>query len=229
VGVLKLAAAVAGLALFASIPTANAAVIDWATWGSAVPGSPTGGSAIGTTAGGVTITYTGELQSLDPNYPSWTPTSSYVGGNISNAPPQSGGIIQLFGGNPQVVDTITFSAPVTNPVFAIWSLGQTGINAKFDFSVPFSIQAGGPSAEYGGMTITQTGDTAAGVEGNGTVQFLGTYSSISWNNPVFENWYGFTAGVTATPEPSTWAMMILGFAGVSFMAYRRRNSALHLT
>ena len=30
-------------------------------------------------------------------------------------------------------------------------------------------------------------------------------------------------GVGAVPEPSTWAMMILGFAGVSFMAYRRRN------
>jgi len=30
----------------------------------------------------------------------------------------------------------------------------------------------------------------------------------------------------AVPEPSTWAMMILGFAGVGFMAYRRRNSAM---
>ena len=27
----------------------------------------------------------------------------------------------------------------------------------------------------------------------------------------------------AVPEPSTWAMMILGFAGVSFLAYRRRK------
>jgi hypothetical protein len=27
--------------------------------------------------------------------------------------------------------------------------------------------------------------------------------------------------LTAVPEPSTWAMMILGFAGVGFMAYRR--------
>ena len=26
---------------------------------------------------------------------------------------------------------------------------------------------------------------------------------------------------TAVPEPSTWAMMLLGFAGVSFMGYRR--------
>jgi hypothetical protein len=28
---------------------------------------------------------------------------------------------------------------------------------------------------------------------------------------------------TAVPEPSTWAMMILGFAGVGYLAYRRRN------
>ena len=27
----------------------------------------------------------------------------------------------------------------------------------------------------------------------------------------------------AVPEPSTWAMLLLGFAGVGFMAYRRRN------
>lgn len=31
-----------------------------------------------------------------------------------------------------------------------------------------------------------------------------------------------TFNVAAVPEPSTWAMMILGFAGIGFMAYRRR-------
>jgi len=34
--------------------------------------------------------------------------------------------------------------------------------------------------------------------------------------------------VAAVPEPSTWAMMILGFAGVGFMAYRRRNQVAAL-
>jgi hypothetical protein len=29
--------------------------------------------------------------------------------------------------------------------------------------------------------------------------------------------------VSAVPEPSTWAMMILGFAGVGFLAYRRKS------
>ena len=34
--------------------------------------------------------------------------------------------------------------------------------------------------------------------------------------------FGYEA-VTAVPEPSTWAMMVLGFAGVGFMAYRRKS------
>jgi len=67
-----------------------------------------------------------------------------------------------------------------------------------------------------------------GQEANGTVQFLGTFTSLSWANPVFENWYGFNVGfesVAAVPEPATWFMMILGFAGVGLIAYRRRDQA----
>jgi hypothetical protein len=29
----------------------------------------------------------------------------------------------------------------------------------------------------------------------------------------------------AVPEPSTWAMMLLGFAGLGFMAYRRTKKS----
>lgn len=48
------------------------------------------------------------------------------------------------------------------------------------------------------------------------------------NDAIFSDTTGaFTIVVTqlaaAVPEPSTWAMKILGFAGVGFMAYRRRN------
>jgi len=37
-----------------------------------------------------------------------------------------------------------------------------------------------------------------------------------------------TGVVEAIPEPSTWAMMILGFAGLGFMAYRRKQQGLSL-
>lgn len=40
-------------------------------------------------------------------------------------------------------------------------------------------------------------------------------------NTEFNGTYSITAAV---PEPSTWAMMLLGFVGLGFMAYRRRNS-----
>jgi hypothetical protein len=34
-----------------------------------------------------------------------------------------------------------------------------------------------------------------------------------------------TTAVTAAPEPSTWVMMIVGFLGVGFAAYRQKNRA----
>jgi len=50
-------------------------------------------------------------------------------------------------------------------------------------------------------------------------------------DPMFSSDFGgefaFSPGVfaatSAVPEPSTWAMMILGFAGVGFTAYRRKS------
>jgi len=40
------------------------------------------------------------------------------------------------------------------------------------------------------------------------------------------NWALDTVSVTdGVPEPSTWAMMILGFAGIGFMAYRRTSAS----
>jgi hypothetical protein len=43
--------------------------------------------------------------------------------------------------------------------------------------------------------------------------------------------YVSTTTISAVPEPSTWSMMILGFAGLGFMAYRRKHngSALSVT
>jgi hypothetical protein len=56
------------------------------------------------------------------------------------------------------------------------------------------------------------------------------------NGPNSENIYANLATLTvsehvgAVPEPSTWAMMLLGFAGVGFAAYRKRkNGTLAMT
>jgi hypothetical protein len=36
---------------------------------------------------------------------------------------------------------------------------------------------------------------------------------------------GISPIVTSVPELSTWAMLLIGFAGLGFMAYRRKQSA----
>jgi hypothetical protein len=40
------------------------------------------------------------------------------------------------------------------------------------------------------------------------------------NSPVVA--YDTVSAVVAVPEPSTWAMLILGFCGIGLMAYRRQ-------
>jgi hypothetical protein len=236
-------AVIAGVAVFAGLSAASAETIDWATWSNTyTAGYPTGGQATATTSNGVDIKYTGEVLSVQANYPNGypnfyygtgatgEPSSSYVGGIVGNAPPVSGGIVQIQGGaSPPPTDTITFTnGPVTNPVLAIWSLGQSNDTAMFDFVQTPVIQQAGPSSEYGGTGIYACGtNEICGAEGNGTIEFVGTFGSISWTNPSQEYWYGFTVGVA--PLPSTWTMLIAGFVGLGFLSYfgsRKRSAPL---
>jgi hypothetical protein len=60
-----------------------------------------------------------------------------------------------------------------------------------------------------------------------TAIFTGASGQVSFTGMGPSNQQGDlldNVTVSAVPEPSTWAMMILGFAGVGFMAYRRKNN-----
>ena len=41
--------------------------------------------------------------------------------------------------------------------------------------------------------------------------------------PGMDEGYAVFTPVSPVPEPATWAMMLLGFAGIGFMAYRRKS------
>jgi choice-of-anchor C domain-containing protein len=63
-----------------------------------------------------------------------------------------------------------------------------------------------------------------------TLTFASTTTTFSGNDtypfafgPALDN-----VSVTPVPETSTWAMMILGFCALGFLAYRRKNSAIRL-
>jgi hypothetical protein len=128
----------------------------------------------------------------------------------------------------------------------ISSAPLTGINQVSNYyQTP---QSG--SGTLSGLTITLGGDVfTLATENSGTnplVQFTSgalddiTYAGVAANGDslmmtsqfVFftassrtQEIGNFTATIaSAVPEPATWAMMILGFAAIGFMAYRRKQN-----
>jgi hypothetical protein len=149
------------------------------------------------------------------------PASTWAG---VPTPDNSG--IQLFG-SFGATDVVSFSSPVVTPVIAIVSPGQAGILAQFNFTAGenFVSRRRRPLIGPGRIRADQMGPDRLRAEGNGLVQFLGSYSSITWTNPVYENYYLATVAY-ATPEASTWAMMLAGFVGLGFVGYRARGTAV---
>jgi hypothetical protein len=66
-----------------------------------------------------------------------------------------------------------------------------------------------------------TGSTPAPALITGTFQLTGFGNNTSSATLTVTD-----TTVSAVPEPSTWAMMILGFVGVGAMTYRRRKNAM---
>jgi hypothetical protein len=84
-----------------------------------------------------------------------------------------------------------------------------------------------------GLTGTGTGATQIfNVPVDATGLVLGIVDAQNYfgvPGAYFDNAGSFTATFSlssAVPEPSTWAMMILGFAGIGFMAYRRKSKPI---
>jgi hypothetical protein len=115
--------------------------------------------------------------------------------------------------NPRVNDLI-------NVDFAASSVTFTFLNAETrspgTFNGPeFTITSGNP---FGAITsVVSVGHTVTASLVGGVLEVNWENQSFATNNTVVVNF------ANAVPEPSTWAMMILGFFGVGFMAYRRKS------
>lgn len=120
---------------------------------------------------------------------------------------------------------------ITPPTFTL-------SNGTFDWTFAAGELTGTFSGK--GDTITRTASVNLVITGGllpgDTGQATGTATFDSTNETITGSYAGTISAprneqpgfgpVSAVPEPSTWAMMILGFAGLGFTAYRRRNSAM---
>ena len=116
---------------------------------------------------------------------------------FTSLPESSGGSPSAYMFSPDVV-----VAAGDQYVAFLSTFGVAGVHT--DTTMPFS---SGPSLVPGidEMVFRNNYADSSGWGGfGGNVQFSATFT-------------------TAVPEPSTWAMMILGFAGIGFMGYRRKQ------
>jgi PEP-CTERM motif len=108
------------------------------------------------------------------------------------------------------------------------SKGYGGPNIVFN-NVWLDLGGADANSIAAGQTLSGFQVTDTSVDPLSSVQWF-AFGIFPFGSPYtgtgyFNNEYnpGFVGTVSAVPEPSTWAMMILGFAGIGFMAYRRKS------
>lgn len=163
------------------------------------------------------------------SYGAWTVTGNSVDfiGSYWNGPSATGGYSVDLNGNGQggIKQTFDLSAgtyvlgfylsgnPDGDPTLKSISVALSPTTSN-DISNPYTFTAGSThTLDYQYYSIFFT--TIGGPE---TLSFASNDAGA----------YGGVIGgvsISAVPEPSTWAMMVLGFAGIGFMAYRRRSEA----
>ena len=149
-----------------------------------------------------------------------------------------------------VLDTYTFSIPSTN--FSDGPGGNVGTTLDLAGATVVYDETTGT---FSAAALSATGTNGGTFDYDGDPFGILHYASTTNSDSININIQGFVVGqatngieeeeldaesttfhengtagelvlqVAAVPELSTWAMMILGFCGVGFMAYRRRTTA----
>jgi hypothetical protein len=127
-------------------------------------------------------------------------------------------------------------AGAVNAGFGSFTLGngtQT-YDSTFTLDIAFTAPAGSGSntfdADVTGTVHGHSGSVTIDFDNTPkTFNFSGGSFTVSVNDLTIDlgdpNRTGAITLTAGVPEPSTWAMMLLGFAGLGFMAYRRKQSA----
>lgn len=172
------------------------------------PNSPTPGPFLfgGTTVAGYTLAPLGTmtLKVGTSSYTMNTPNYSYI--FLQDVPGSSSGFY-FYGSEPTTGKNYSAGGSM---VF------DSGVVPQ-NIAIPFT-NAIGPLSSYASFVFYDDVGTMLAMAG----MFPVTIESNISLTPIL-------GPVSSVPEPSTWAMMLIGFAGVGFLAYRRRNQTRLIT
>lgn len=159
----------------------------------------------------------------------WSFASADVSGSGTlTATPYSGSTYVISGGTGTVIDSAYGSFAVTFATCATPGVGCTfvnsdgaGANTTYDNLLIPSNAIGSQLDNAGVMLVPGppgTPSLAINVFDGPSHEF---YSYLGNGNEDLSTPFNVT--VAAVPEPATWAMMLIGFCGVGFLAYRRKT------
>jgi hypothetical protein len=141
-----------------------------------------------------------------------------VGGTTYNVTFTTGIYVSVFGSTaPTFLANATGASDAADALAAALNSLATGpSNALEEFI---------PDVDTGGVF---SGDVVQGFNGGPFAVVIGSGGSdtaLDLHNlaPLIEEGFAVFTVADAVPEPSTWAMMLLGFCGLGFMAYRRKS------
>lgn len=153
--------------------------------------------------------------------------------NTANSSAVGNGYVELIidGSHVHVDNYVRTDGGVLNPTtFGPWLPSV--------FNPESFTMSGSISMNVGDTVMIRLMADATSIATNSSSVFIDPYAFFDLSAPD-ASLYGlvFSPGIgndpvtpisSAVPEPSTWAMMIFGFAGVSYLAYRRRNRTASL-
>lgn len=191
-----LARLLASVTLAGAAASAHAFDTAWADW-TTKPGTTTVTGTLALPSGNVKLEFSGPtlyFAQVDAGG-----TDYWVSGSpdayAATGEPTGSDLLAFVGGTDTQVYKITFSKPVHNPVIAILSLGRNSTPARYVFKQTPTLLSSGVGYYGGCETCLKVKRKAVtGTEGHGVVQFIGTYSAISWQQPDNEYWHGLTIG-----------------------------------
>lgn len=221
-------------------------VSNWVVWTGAPASYPNPGTepwwswaeeASGTLVDPVTnevinVTYTGEVTSFSEfNNPSGNALfdfEAYDGPTVASRPP-AGNFIATSGYSV-ASQKLVFDKPVTNLMLAIASLGDETDASSYLFDRTAVVASTGQGNWGNGPMYMSTPFEVYGLEGNGIVQFTGTFSELNWTVTRSEIYSAFNVGISntsaasAVPEPTSIAIFGLGALGMAYRARRKRKA-----